>query len=299
MCVNLDGTKDKYNKILTPYAFGAVCEQLHKREDDMNTYNATPNNCQCKFFRCMKLPCKHIFKLLDTQKNDLYVPELVAERWTLQYNCLRNIRESAEPSVIASQSTPRKHQTVLSGNQKFRKASTKLQKLASLMAEVGMAEFNEKMECIDQLIHFWESHKKLTLVETTEVGDPHETTETATIADTEEMPELPDIETEISDVPPEIEAEIPGVQPDMKAGTTNVKPIAEFSYVTLPLIRRQRGRPKGTVNWVIGLPKKRKNTEKEGKDEKPRSKKSKVKMNQVVNRIQLTRIPGAEDWVCS
>ena len=56
------------------------------------------------------------------------------------------------------------------------------------------------MECIDQLIHIWESHKKVTLIETIEVGDSHETTETTTIADTkeetEEKPELPHIAEE-------------------------------------------------------------------------------------------------------
>ena len=147
----------------------------------------------------------------------------------------------------------------------------------------------------------------MTLVETIE------TTEITTIADTteetEETPEVPQIpeeETEETSQAPEDphseeaskdthseeqlpETEIPDVQPMDE----------DFSNVTLPSITRQRGRPKGTVNWVIGLPKKRKTTEKEGKDEKPRSKKAKVKMNQVVNRIQLSRIPGSEDWVCS
>ena len=62
-------------------------------------------------------------------------------------------------------------------------------------AEVGMAEYNEKMECIDQLIHFWEGHKKVTLVETIKEGDPHATTETAILADTaEETEETPEVQ---------------------------------------------------------------------------------------------------------
>ena len=70
----------------------------------------------------------------------------------------------------------------------------------------------------------------------------------------------------------------------------------DFANVMLPAKTRQRGRPKGAVNRVIGLPKKRKCTE---KDSNTRPKKVKLQVNQVVDKIQLTRIPGSEDWVCA
>ena len=47
-----------------------------------------------------------------------------------------------------SQATPRRQGSVLSVNQKFRKATGKLQKLAGVMAEAGMCEFNSRMELL-------------------------------------------------------------------------------------------------------------------------------------------------------
>ena len=40
-------------------------------------------------------------------------------------------------------------------HQKFRKATEKLQKIASLMAEEGMSVYRERIDMIDQLMGFW------------------------------------------------------------------------------------------------------------------------------------------------
>lgn len=48
-------------------------------------YVVTRNSCSCTFFSSMKVPCRHIFKLLQTYESDLFVPSLCLERWTKQY----------------------------------------------------------------------------------------------------------------------------------------------------------------------------------------------------------------------
>ena len=54
----------------------------------------------------------------------------------------------------------------MSCNEKFRKASSKLQEVAAILAEQGMNSFNEKMAFIDELIPTGSSNKTCTLVET-------------------------------------------------------------------------------------------------------------------------------------
>ena len=234
-------------------------------------------------------------------------------RWTIQYNCLINITEYG-PSAISSQATPWKKQSVLSADQKFKRASKKVQKLAGLVANVGMLEFNEKMGIIDQLIDFWENKKIVTLVETVEIEPikahipvDEEHVEVHIPVDEERVEaHIPvDEEGVEAHIPVDeegVEAHIP-VDEEQVQAPTPVQPLDEepiqplipdvqhpeefmeahisdededFANLMLPPKPRQRGRPKGAVNRVIGLPKKRKCTE---KDSNARLKKVKLPMD--------------------
>ena len=164
-------------------------------------------------------------------------------------------------------------------------------------------EFNEKMGIIDQLIDFWENKKNVTLVETVDeepveanVPEDEEPVEAHVPVDEEPVEaHVPVDEEPVEAHVPVEEEHVESLIPDvMEAHIPDDD--EDFANVMLPPKTRQRGRPKGAVNRVIGLPKKRKCTEK-GSNTRP--KKVKLQMNQVVDKIQLTRIPGSEDWVCA
>ena len=83
-----------------------------------------------------------------------------------------------------------RERSVLSANQKFRKATTKLQRLASLMSEEGMPVFLERMAFIDQLISHWEKKQVCTLVETVMNHTDNTTIDGEVIASCPMFPEL-------------------------------------------------------------------------------------------------------------
>ena len=172
--LSLSHLESQYQKLLTAHAFEAVQNEI-RRQQNTSRMSTEEDKCDCAFYRCMKLPCRHIFKLLNDRGQDLYVPQLVAERWTQQYNSILNVAYR-QGTVTASVGTPVRERTVLTANQKFRKASVKLQKLASVMSNNGMDSFMHKMSFIDELLSFWEADKTCTLVETITVEEHNSTT---------------------------------------------------------------------------------------------------------------------------
>lgn len=88
-----------YHQLLTPFIFNKVELEYKLREKVLieeegnrnlifvtqSGYEVQMDSCTCPFFCSMKLPCKHIFKLLEISNNNLYVPHLCSERWTKRY----------------------------------------------------------------------------------------------------------------------------------------------------------------------------------------------------------------------
>lgn len=90
----------KYSTILTPYALGFVSKQLVLRkkisiiqEFDVvclisslqGILKVDVESCQCSFWNTTKLPCRHIFAVRERRNLPLFVPGIVADRWTLDH----------------------------------------------------------------------------------------------------------------------------------------------------------------------------------------------------------------------
>lgn len=90
----------QYASLLTPYALDFVLKQLpiYKKvnltHDGGNSYTATSSegnltvtgtSCQCKFWKTLSLPCRHIFATRHRLKLSLYDPALVSNRWKSKY----------------------------------------------------------------------------------------------------------------------------------------------------------------------------------------------------------------------
>lgn len=86
---------------MTPFIFNKIQEQYKHSEkivfDKVSIqtavtkktkgpgHNVTEEHCTCMYFSAMRIPCRHIFKFLLTNKSDLYKPELCDRRWTKAY----------------------------------------------------------------------------------------------------------------------------------------------------------------------------------------------------------------------
>lgn len=91
----------KYMRYLTPYAYKFVEKQLHLRKQVvivMHSCNSEVyevkmgvtstkcyNQCCCRLWVSMKLPCCHIFFVRDTLGLDLFDECICDQRWTMQY----------------------------------------------------------------------------------------------------------------------------------------------------------------------------------------------------------------------
>ena len=99
---------------------------------------------------------------------------MCAERWTLQYykSSQYITREQGDQDACddgnlfhASMVTKTRQHAVLSQNEKFRKASCVAQKLASLISEVSMEEFNLRLAKLEEIMNIWARGGRLSVIE--------------------------------------------------------------------------------------------------------------------------------------
>lgn len=185
-----DSPEYSYMQILTPYALGYVVKQLdlaHKVKilrQSGNVYEinsseginqVTPTDCDCTFRKSMQLPCRHIFAVRNYCEADLYSSELCATRWTLAYY-RSNHRVMAEPdsdfhdSSLNVSEAHVKTKPVLSQHDKYRKSFHVAQRLASVVSDSPMREFNEKLATLNRLLHMWEQGDAVILTSANELA---------------------------------------------------------------------------------------------------------------------------------
>lgn len=95
-----DPVEIQYSAILTPYALGFVSKQLALRKkvsiirefdvvclisSSQGILKVSTESCGCSFWHTTMLPCRHILAVRDRRHLPLFVPEIVAERWTLEH----------------------------------------------------------------------------------------------------------------------------------------------------------------------------------------------------------------------
>ena len=154
----------QYASLLTPYAFDRVAEQavLKKKvvikdntiASSEGTLVVNELSCQCSFWTMFHLPCRHILAFRATNGFSSYDKNLVAKRWTSDFAFLSHsdCTTRNNPSVLDHSSTVADiAQNKLSGHQKYRKALKICQELASLASKVGMTEFTQRMEKLNQM----------------------------------------------------------------------------------------------------------------------------------------------------
>lgn len=126
----------------------------------------------------MKLPCKHIFNKRKATNLSLYNEDVCDKRWTKNYYYKSQVifKEplklcDAVSDVPIEVQTKTKNTRLLSANEKFRKASVKISKLAELLSISSQFNYERRMSQLEQIISIWSKKVEFIIKEIGSVSD--------------------------------------------------------------------------------------------------------------------------------
>ena len=177
-------TEGFYVKYLTPYAFTFVLQQLEmmskvkdieackdgsfRIKTKAGLLKVTKTSCDCSFRSAMLLPCRHIFAIRSLIGDSLCDKSLCATRWSASYYRSKHhvaqssIKESCEDAnVIISADDSNNNALILSQSQKYRKAFQLCQKIASIVSESPMRQFEQKLSLLQSVYNSWNSNVEI------------------------------------------------------------------------------------------------------------------------------------------
>ncbi|KAL3193759.1 hypothetical protein MRX96_000058 [Rhipicephalus microplus] len=162
---NGDEATKLYLKLLTPYAYNCVKEELDAAAvmtsidalANANKFFATAQECTCAFRQVMQLPCRHIFAVRDNLNISKFNKAICAGRWFLNiYVQSCGLADNSEHDVDnLPQVSSRKDEKVLSSHQKFKKAASIASKLADLALDCSTARFKERLKVLESILQPW------------------------------------------------------------------------------------------------------------------------------------------------
>jgi len=266
-------------------------------------YTATLDACSCSFRKSMLLPCRHIFAVRKYLQLEIFLIELCATRWSLEYckahRQLGQASTSTDTPVLSRLPTASAH-TVRSQQEKYSLASQVTSRLAVLASEACRQKFTDRLEVLKQLENMWLDDKSVVLCEWHEAEDSdamgafvsgspvHEASVEETPGDTVPDDVVAATTSDIADAFPipstaaATEASVE-VMPDMPGDIVAVQSAGSpTGVVTLdgsstvladvkvpPRIKRV-GRPRGADVTAIGLPRKKANRQTYGGLKRPK-----------------------------
>ena len=168
----------EYQNHLTPYAFSYIVKQFSladkvKVTESVDQLSLSTKFCQkeriittsihtytCGFCKAMQLPCRHIFSLRRQLQLNLFEKQLCGVRWTRDYykssHRVFSYNHNLPSDVVVTRAGDKETSKVLSECEKYRKAFTIAQKLASVASHLSMRSFQYGIHCIEQIVNAWE-----------------------------------------------------------------------------------------------------------------------------------------------
>ena len=168
----------EYQNHLIPYAFSYVVKQFSLADkvkvtesvDQLSlstkfcqkerTITTSIHTCTCGFCKAMQLPCRHIFSLCRQLQLNLFEKQLCGVRWTRDYykssHRVFSYNHNLPSDVVVTRAGDKETSKVLSESEKYRKAFTLAQKLASVASHLSMRSFQYGIHCIEQIVNAWE-----------------------------------------------------------------------------------------------------------------------------------------------
>ncbi|XP_055306078.1 uncharacterized protein LOC129570476 [Sitodiplosis mosellana] len=177
---------NKYAKLLTKYAFDKYKLQSMKSTQvqfsriglldadciqDGVDITVSEDECSCKFFRTMNLPCAHIIAFLNHYGESPYKPSLCSQHWLRERAQFLSefayaTSKSTKADVVTEDTAKRKRN--LTPNEKFNKASIETKKICEVLAEKSQEEFDECLELLKVIRRAVENNQRPNIVLATE-----------------------------------------------------------------------------------------------------------------------------------
>ena len=156
--------EQQYNELLTPFAYDCLVDELKLMGLASERHATSDDSCSCRFFRCMMMPCRHMLVTRESHDLDLFVPDLIAPRWTKDYNSCLNLRPFTQSAITVSEATPSRKKKTLTSNEKYKLANKTFQRMATLMADQGMQDFEKKLDLMKSILSNWEENRNCFLL---------------------------------------------------------------------------------------------------------------------------------------
>ncbi|VDI04173.1 zinc finger SWIM domain-containing protein 3 [Mytilus galloprovincialis] len=290
-----DSPEYKYQELVTPYAWPYILKQLSLRsevkleqkesDDGEIIWTATTSqgqvrvdskSCSCMFHQSMLLPCRHILKLREVNNENLFVAESVSDRWKI--NTVRTSHRlfddtgvsETQSSVCSIICTPKRVRK-MSQSTKYRETQILLQQMASLASEATGDEYQQRIDIIQSITHFWSHGKKCMVLEvlesdsvesTSSSGNEHEQTDVHVNEDTndfnDDINETDNKENDAENVHL-FNNSLKLVSQDEERDTAQQEEHlldssccgSRVSHILLPPNMKKRGRPKGKAPEII------------------------------------------------
>ena len=145
----------QYQSVLTPYAAKFVVR-------------CTVDDCSCRFFKSMSLPCRHVMQLRQAVGlgMSVFCPDLCADRWKKDFNINSHqvmnsqLASNATYSVHTLSATSR----VIGSTDKYRKAQSISNELCEVISEVPIRLFDERMEVPTATLHARKANRHVSVV---------------------------------------------------------------------------------------------------------------------------------------
>ena len=171
-----------FQQFVTPYAFSHIESQLKYSKkivviDETHVQTSTglkevtDSHCDCIFFGSMKLPCRHILAIRSRYAEDLFCPDVINGRWTIDFYRSQRFTSTARPRVSmgVQQARPLR---VMSENDKYKHSAPVLEGIQNCLSKSGTATYKKRVEVLQELLGYWVQDKEVFIGEHVQMMNP-------------------------------------------------------------------------------------------------------------------------------
>ena len=172
-----------FQQFVTPYAFSyiesqlkyskkiVVIDQTHVQTTGLK--EVTDSRCDCIFLGSMKLPCRHILAIRSRYAEDLFCPDVINRRWTIDFYRSQRFTSTARlrVSMGVQQARPLR---VMSENDKYKHSAPVLEVIQKCLSKSGTASYKKRVEVLQELLGYWVQDIEVFISEHVQMMNPQE-----------------------------------------------------------------------------------------------------------------------------
>ena len=261
-----------YKDYLTPYAFQHLQTQMEysKKVKVIDSKTVQTSNgqlfpgkdgCTCNTFASMHLPCRHVFAILHHNNQSIFCPDLIHQRWKSSHYFKTYDEMPTAKRIAPVSTTTRPKQSALTSSQKYRKAMSHFNIMASHLVECGTAEFETKLQQSVALLQSWKNNNSSIQQTSLDQKANSNSAGTSNVHDSE-VPEIVSEQSRKSSEHPQTDfcnqrenlTTESLSSSDHQSSSNNISNENVLTKIRMPPPSKKRGRPKGSLLTAIGRP---------------------------------------------